>query len=413
MDLPADSLIAHTIAKMKSRLAARADEDVSQLRSGLLFMGNIHDAYPRRLLLDSRLSPLDKTGWMMIRLYAQQNEGAVFPSYDELQVLLASPYKGKASRETVSRVLLMLRITGWLSLCKRIRDDNGRVRGNIYAQHDEPLTCRDAETFDPGWLEAVSEACRSKNRTLSQTAWHILTEIKADPQMRHRHSHIRLLEGRLGAVQTPQQAVMRQTLKVPPYEPDIQAELSQKAQGSVAEPCQQSQSETLNSETELSIKSTGYRQTTKPNCYVRSFTQSVNKKTYVDQPSAISLPEGLCRQLEPDDVMMLNSQLQALPAAQGQAVLSSLDNALRTGNIGNPVGWLLTVMKRAREGKLFVQPGQPRAPDAMVAPARQSTEPEQPVSCPVQPASQAHVRSVVSEIRQRLNLAKYNRVRGE
>ncbi|MDE9504704.1 STY4528 family pathogenicity island replication protein, partial [Xenorhabdus bovienii] len=84
-------------------------------------------------LLDNRLSPLDKTGWMMIRLYAQQNEGAVFPSYDELQVLLASPYKGKASRETVSRVLLMLRITGWLSLCKRIRDDNGRVRGNIYA----------------------------------------------------------------------------------------------------------------------------------------------------------------------------------------------------------------------------------------------------------------------------------------
>ncbi|MDE9484440.1 STY4528 family pathogenicity island replication protein, partial [Xenorhabdus bovienii] len=169
INLSADSLIAHTIAKMKMRLEQRTDDDVSQLRSGLLFMGNIQDAYPRRLLLDDRLSPLDKTGWMMIRLYAQQNEGAVFPRYDELQVLLASPYKGKASRETVSRVLLMLRITGWLSLCKRIRDEYGRVRGNIYAQHDEPLTCRDAEILDPHWLDTVAEACRSKNRTISQT----------------------------------------------------------------------------------------------------------------------------------------------------------------------------------------------------------------------------------------------------
>ncbi|CCW29068.1 conserved hypothetical protein [Xenorhabdus nematophila F1] len=409
MDLPADSLIAHTIAKMKSRLAARSDDDVSQLRSGLLFMGNIHDAYPRRLLLDARLSPLDKTGWMMIRLYAQQNEGAVFPSYDELQVLLASPYKGKASRETVSRVLLMLRITGWLSLCKRIRDDNGRVRGNIYAQHDEPLTCCDAETFDPGWLDTVSEACRSKNRTISQTAREVLMEIKADPQMRHRHSHIRLLEERLGAAQTPQQAVMRQTIKVPSSGSDIQTELSQKIPGSVAGPGQKNKSNTLNSESELSLESTGYRKATQPNCYVRSFTQSVNKKTYVSGQTEISLPEALCRQLDADDVQMLNNQLQALPIEQGQAVLGNLDNALRAGNIGNPVGWLLTVMKRAREGKLFVQPGQADASVIVAAPMKRRAEPEPPVLRPVQPASQAHVRNVVNEIRQRLNRAKYRR----
>lgn len=87
----------------------------------------------------------------MIRLCAQQTQGAVFPTYDELQLQLASPFNGKASRETVSRVLLMLRLTGWLSLCRRVRDDRGRVRvrGNIYAQHDEPLSARDAESLDP------------------------------------------------------------------------------------------------------------------------------------------------------------------------------------------------------------------------------------------------------------------------
>ncbi|CBJ82492.1 conserved hypothetical protein [Xenorhabdus bovienii SS-2004] len=402
INLSADSLIAHTMAKMKSRLEQRPDDDVSQLRSGLLFMGNIQDAYPRRLLLDDRLSPLDKTGWMMIRLYAQQNEGAVFPSYDELQLLLASPYKGKASRETVSRVLLMLRITGWLSLCKRIRDEHGRVRGNIYAQHDEPLTCRDAEILDPHWLDTVAEACRSKNRTISQTAREVLTDIQEDPLMRHRHSHIRLLEARLNAVQTPQQRVMRQALQ----QGKQQTELREMKPGSETESGQLKGQNKPNSETELSMKSMTCRQTTKPNCYVRSFTQSVNKKTYVDTPSAIFLPEKLCRQLEPEDGGMLNSQLQALPAEQAQAVLTCLDKALQAGKIGNPVGWLLAMMKRAREGKLYVQ-AEPAV--TTTAAAKKPVEFTRETARSVPPSSQAHVSSVVKDIRQRLAQAKYHR----
>lgn len=402
MNLSADSIIAHTVAKMKIRLAQRSDDDVSQLRSGLLFMGNIHDAYPRRLLLDDRLSPLDKTGWMMIRLYAQQNEGAVFPSYDELQILLASPYKGKASRETVSRVLLMLRITGWLSLCKRIRDEHGRVRGNIYAQHDEPLTGRDAEILDPHWLDAVAEACRSKNRTISQTAWDVLTDIKDDPLMRHRHSHIRLLEERLNAVQTPQQRVMRQN-----YQQGKQlTELSHIKLGSETELSPLTGQSELNSVSELSFKSMCYSVSAKPNRYVRSFTQSVNKKTYVEPQSAIFLPEGLCRQLEPEDVTMLNSQLQALPAEQARTVLNCLGKALQAGKIGNPVGWLLAMMKRAREGKLY---GQPETAVTAPAPAKKPIEFTQHVERPASPSSQAHVRNMVKDIRQRLTQAKYDR----
>ncbi|EGK0895591.1 helix-turn-helix domain-containing protein, partial [Salmonella enterica] len=110
--LPADSIIDYTLARMQARLAMRNDAQSGQERSGLLFMGNVHDAYPRALLLDPRLSPLDKVAWMMIRQYALQNDGAIFPSYDELQQLLASPGSGLASRGTVSRALTMLRLTG-------------------------------------------------------------------------------------------------------------------------------------------------------------------------------------------------------------------------------------------------------------------------------------------------------------
>ena len=61
MALPAESLIAHTLRKMKASMAEKARREEGRIRSGLLFTGNVHDAVPRRLLLDTRLSPLDKT----------------------------------------------------------------------------------------------------------------------------------------------------------------------------------------------------------------------------------------------------------------------------------------------------------------------------------------------------------------
>ena len=335
MALPAESLIAYTLEKMKHRMATGARKEEGRIRSGLLFTGNVHDAIPRRLLLDTRLSPLDKMAWMMIRLYAQNNEGAIFPTYDELQLQLASPGKGKASRETVSRVLLMLRITGWLSLCKRVRDDKGRVRGNIYAQHDEPLTFCDAEAMDPRYLDIVAEACMSRNRTISQTARDILGEIKNDPGMRHYHSHISQLEARIGSAQTPGQMAARQRVTEERMRP-----------GSETEPGKKMGQKRQSSDSEPSGKSAGYHRVRKPNHYVRNITHSVIKNTYV-------LPASLTGQIREEDAIMLTSQLQALPEALAQGVLESLSGMLGSQSLQNPVGWLLAVLKRAREGNFY------------------------------------------------------------
>ena len=335
MALPAESLIAYTLEKMNHRMATGARKEEGRIRSGLLFTGNVHDAIPRRLLLDTRLSPLDKMAWMMIRLYAQNNEGAIFPTYDELQLQLASPGKGKASRETVSRVLLMLRITGWLSLCKRVRDDKGRVRGNIYAQHDEPLTFCDAEAMDPRYLDIVAEACMSRNRTISQTARDILGEIKNDPGMRHYHSHISQLEARIGSAQTPGQMAARQRVTEERMRP-----------GSETEPGKKMGQKRQSSDSEPSGKSAGYHRVRKPNHYVRNITHSVIKNTYV-------LPASLTGQIREEDAIMLTSQLQALPEALAQGVLESLSGMLGSQSLQNPVGWLLAVLKRAREGNFY------------------------------------------------------------
>ncbi|HAT1683770.1 TPA: helix-turn-helix domain-containing protein [Klebsiella oxytoca] len=343
MTLPAENLIAYTLEKMNARIADSARD--GRIQSGLLFTGNVHDAFPRRLLLDTRLSPLDKTAWMMIRLYAQQNEGAVFPTYDELQLQLASPGKGKASRETVSRVLLMLRLTGWLSLCRRVRDGSGRVRGNIYAQHDEPLTAYDADEFDPLWLDVVTASCQHKNKTISMTARNLISEIRHDPSMRHYHSHLTRIEDRLGTAQTPEQMAVRVAATLnPENEPGKkQTELSQNSPGSDTELSQNIPAKKPGSETELPVKPGHSASVRQPNHkYVRNITQSVKRNTYV-------LPEWFADMVSPEDRASLTSQLQALPDTTAGYILSCLE----PGNPPrNPTGWMLSMLKRGRDGQL-------------------------------------------------------------
>lgn len=81
----------------------------------------------------------------------------MFPSYSELQVQLSNhPQDEKASRSTVSRALLMLRLTRWLSLCHKARDRvSGHILGNVYALHDKPLSVLDAVRFDASYLLAT------------------------------------------------------------------------------------------------------------------------------------------------------------------------------------------------------------------------------------------------------------------
>ncbi|KDE34234.1 hypothetical protein AW40_23485 [Kosakonia radicincitans UMEnt01/12] len=354
MGLPPDSIVSLTLSRMQKSLEQRAIAgDVSQERSGLLFVGTVHDAFPRRLFLDTRLSPLDKTAWVMIRLYAQQNEGAIFPTYDELQLQLASPHAEKASRETVSRALLMLRLTGWISLCKRVRDEHGRVRGNIYAQHDEPLGYRDAETFDPGWLELVAASCFSKNKSVRMTALAVLNDILLDPGMRHRHSRLALVEERLTAALTPGAMVQQSKAKTQNSKTELSKNSRKNKQispGSNSELSQKTGGITPGSESELSLKSVSYTEVRNSNRNVRNFTQGVNKKTYV-LPDNLKLPDAFLARLSDDDRTMLFGQLADLPVDTAENLVRMLREQLAQNRISNPVGWMFTMLRRARNGE--------------------------------------------------------------
>jgi len=397
MALATESLIAHTLKKMKARIVA--DDRDGRIQSGLLFTGNVHDAYPRQLLLDTRLSPLDKMAWMIIRLYAQHNEGAIFPTYDELQLQLASPGKGKASRETVSRVLMMLRLTGWLSLCRRVRDEHGRVRGNIYAQHDEPLTAYDADQLDPLWLDMVTAACRNRNKTISATARGIVSDIRHDPTLRHYHSHLAQIEARLDAPQTPQQMAKRVAASLSPAsEPSLsETELSKNTLSSETEPGDKNVSVQLSSVSEPPVKPGLSDSVRDPNHkYVRNITQSVKRNTYV-------LPEWFAERVGQDDRGALTSQLQAQPEEMANYILSCLE---QTNPPRNPVGWMLAMLKKAREGKLNIQDNSTPSAKYGTVPKRVVLRDNSPPSKSYVSASAQCVSNHVAEIREKLKQAK-------
>ncbi|HFO5513971.1 TPA: STY4528 family pathogenicity island replication protein, partial [Escherichia coli] len=109
---------------------------------------------------------------------------------------------------------------------------------------------------------------------------------------------------------------------------------------------------------EPSEKSEGYHRVRKPNYYVRNITHSVIKNTYV-------LPEALTGQIREEEAIMLTSQLQALPEELAQGVLESLSGMLGSHSLQNPVGWLLAVLKRAREGNFYP----PKQKQRVVVPA--------------------------------------------
>ncbi|HEK3116773.1 STY4528 family pathogenicity island replication protein [Proteus mirabilis] len=345
--VPVDNIIQQTLIKMQNRIEQKAQSsDLSNEQSGLLFLGNVHDAIPRRLFLDSRLSPLDKMAWVMIRLYAQQNEGTIFPTYDELQSQLALPHSDKASRETISRALLMLRLTGWLSLCKRVRDNSGRIRGNIYAQHDEPLGVFECEYFDPSWLDTIAQACSHSNKTIRLTAISILQSIKTEKRMRHRHARVALIEARLSSPQTPQQMVMEKQKKTTLSK----IELSSKFPSSEIELSNKNITQIPSSISELSCKSRDCDPVRKSNRYVRSFTQSV-KNTYTATNSTLFWSTQITERVNPEDKVMLERQLEALPDGLGQRLLDDLADRMKKTTVRNPTAYLLANLKRAREGR--------------------------------------------------------------
>jgi hypothetical protein len=140
---------------------------------GLLFLGAWNDSIPRMLIRDPILKPTEVRLWSVIRTLADPSGPAAMPDYDTLAV-----YSNVASRTTVSNAILILRITRWVSLCAKVRDNGGRYAGNVYALHDEPITLGDAMYLDSAYVSFLREMTGHGNPRVRRIAQGVLDTIE-------------------------------------------------------------------------------------------------------------------------------------------------------------------------------------------------------------------------------------------
>ena len=117
LDSVTGKLEAHLRDKKRS---LTVDSSGATPYAGIIFSGNPHETVPRRLLLDDRLTPLERNTWQVFRLLINDDGLTAFPTYDQLRPYLGMQPGKPASRETISKALVTLRLTRWLSLGRRV-----------------------------------------------------------------------------------------------------------------------------------------------------------------------------------------------------------------------------------------------------------------------------------------------------
>lgn len=165
-------LLSSRIETEINRLSGDAVNGCKQTDS-LVFIGNWQDAIPRSIWVDGLLSAIDVRSWGIIRTQAVNGSAVILSLNSLLKDTLGY------SNATVSRVIFILRLTRWISLCSKLRTETGKFRGNIYAIHDHPVSLEDAIYLDSHYIEFVKKQTSHSNnaiRTLAQSVWQVIRE---------------------------------------------------------------------------------------------------------------------------------------------------------------------------------------------------------------------------------------------
>ncbi|MBB1610802.1 MULTISPECIES: STY4528 family pathogenicity island replication protein [unclassified Pseudomonas] len=346
-------------------------QETAPAADGFLYSGNRHESVPRRLFLDRRLTPLERNAWQVFRLQLNDDGVTAFPTYDQLRPYLASmPCAAQASHETVARALTLLRLTRWLSLVRRRRDPKtGRIQGNLYVLHDEPLSPFEAMQLDADYLGLVSQALTHAAKAVQIVGMNTLREIAEDPLLSGRTLPTRL--------QVLAQRMARHGWTTPSY--------PQEGAGH-------------ESEAGLEPAQDGHLRIPKEDRTVRM--NRINKEVRtVPRARALQnlrLPERFLRLKDEQQAGALVA-LQQVDEAQRQAVLDEW--AARSGGstVRNPAGYLFGIIQKAIRGEFKAWAGD----SATVPPASRPPAPAPaPSTPPVSPeVARAHLARLRAALR--------------
>ena len=339
--------LADLFAGALKELAPRSSAPATAPSDGFLFSGNRHESVPRRLFLDRRLTPLERNAWQVFRLMLNQDGVTAFPTYEQLRPWLASmPCAGSASHETVARALTLLRLTRWLSLVRRRRDPKtGRILGNLYVLHDEPLTPFEAMQLDADYLELVSQALGHSAKAVQVVGLNTLKEIADDPLLSGRTlpSRLQVLAERLarqgiGATESyPQGGASHDSEEGPA---SLLRNGERPSSDSEAGPKPASDASLRNPKQDRTVRSSR----------IDEVRTTAREREQARAMQGIRLPERFLDLKEEQQAGAMVA-LQQVDASLRQAVLDEWADRCRGSAIRNPAGYLFGIIQRAIRGE--------------------------------------------------------------
>lgn len=320
---------------------------------GFLYSGNRHESVPRRLFLDRRLTPLERNAWQVFRLLLNDDGVTAFPTYEQLRPWLAAmPCSAQASHETVARALTLLRLTRWLSLVRRRRDPrSGRILGNLYVLHDEPLTPFEAMQLDPDYLELVSQSLSHSAKAVQVVGLNTLQEIAADPLLSDRTLPSRL--------QVLAQRLARQGNGFAESYP--QEDASHESEEGSTPFLRNAEGPSSESEAGAKPASDGSLRNPKQDRTVRKESiDEVRTTAWARAPDGVEWPKRFTG-LKAEQQSGVMVALQQVEPALRQAVLDEWDARCRGSSIRNPAGYLFGIIQRAIHGEFNAWAAQAKA----------------------------------------------------
>lgn len=289
---------------------------------------------PKALLLDERLTPLERNAWLTFSALAG-NDGTVVISYEELRKYLPSaPRSKRAASETVSRAVLCLRLSTWIAVVEYRRSPTtGFSMASRYIVRQQPLSFVDACMEDADYLSLLERALKHACATIREVANTILDEARHHPNMLDRLP-----------------AVMREQIKQM-WGKDDDQDSDDPGRPSSGEDCQPLELESSPAEAADGIPNSGSVFT----ATVRTVEKEVLKEvhTYLPQSEVRKSEPGVpirFWQLPKDQQRILAARLKGLLPEQRQAVLAEWDARCERGEVRNAIAYLYGLIKKAVDG---------------------------------------------------------------
>src|SRR5690554_6456080 len=311
--------------------------------AGFVYSGLKQEIVPQRLLLDSRLTPLERNGWLVFKMLLDK-QGYSVPRYQDLQPYLAqTPYGEQASRETISRVIAILRMTRWISLLAQGRDSGtGRIVGNMYILHEDPVTAQEAEMIDTGYAELVTKNLHHNIKSVRIVAEKVAEELAEEA----------------GTVIPTRLDILQQRIEnTRPSQNTANSSESEFSENSLVR-----NNSNLSSDSELSREATKINAVRNPNysTVLSTYTCTVlyRDSEGKNHNSNIQWPEHLDDHIPDDERRQALAMLEYQEPDLQQELINELAARCQQGGIQKPLGYLRGLVRKAERGEFKLWSGQ-------------------------------------------------------